>query len=183
MIILPWRSHDVSAVSSQAMWNFQPYDLQSMLKSPLSGSEKLLEALQKELGPNRKPLLIAIDGADGVGKSSLASWLAWQLGMPALHLDLYLIKDSNPLGWRAGELDLLIRSRVDIGRPIIVEGILILDALDQISRRPDFLVYVRGNGSQKLSSRIENYRRRQKPEELAKACLDGFGGVTLASLI
>jgi uridine kinase len=165
------------------MWNFQPYDLQSMLKSPLSGSEKLLEALQKELGPNRKPLLIAIDGADGVGKSSLASWLAWQLGMPALHLDLYLIKDSNPLGWRAGELDLLIRSRVDIGRPIIVEGILILDALDQISRRPDFLVYVRGNGSQKLSSRIENYRRRQKPEELAKACLDGFGGVTLASLI
>jgi uridine kinase len=145
-----------------------------MLKSPLSGSEKLLEALQKELGPNRKPLLIAIDGADGVGKSSLASWLRWQLGMPALHLDLYLIKDSNPLAWRAGELAHLISSRVDIGRPIIVEGIMILDALDQISRRPDFLVYVRGYGSQKLSSRIENYRRQRKPEELAKACLDGF---------
>jgi shikimate kinase len=72
-----------------------------MLKAPLLGSEKLLEALEKELGSNRKPLLIAIDGADGVGKSSLASWLGWQLGMPALQLDLYLIKDSNPLAWRA----------------------------------------------------------------------------------
>jgi hypothetical protein len=112
-----------------------------MLKPPLSGSEKLLEPLQKELGPDRRPLLIAIDGADGIGKSSLASWLGWQLGMPALHLDLYLIKDSNPLAWRTDELARLISSRVDIGRPVIAEGILILDALDQISRRPDFLVY------------------------------------------
>jgi hypothetical protein len=145
-----------------------------MLKPPLSGSEKLLEPLQKELGPDRRPLLIAIDGADGIGKSSLASWLGWQLGMPALHLDLYLIKDSNPLAWRTDELARLISSRVDIGRPVIAEGILILDALDQISRRPDFLVYVRGNGSHGLSKRIENYRKRQKPEERAKACLDGF---------
>jgi 2-phosphoglycerate kinase len=50
------------------------------MKSPLPESAALLKKVQQCLGPNRAPLLIAIDGADGVGKSSLASWLAWQLG-------------------------------------------------------------------------------------------------------
>jgi 2-phosphoglycerate kinase len=70
-----------------------------MLKSPLPSSGELLRRVQDALGPNRKPLLIAIDGPDGVGKSSLASWLAWQLGAPSLHLDLYMIRDSKPLKW------------------------------------------------------------------------------------
>jgi pantothenate kinase-related protein Tda10 len=47
-----------------------------MIKSPLPESVALLEKVHECLGPNRLPLLIAIDGADGVGKSSLASWLA-----------------------------------------------------------------------------------------------------------
>jgi 2-phosphoglycerate kinase len=59
-----------------------------MVKAALSGSVALFEQVQERLGPNRLPLLIAIDGADGVGKSSLASWLAWQLGAPAVYLDL-----------------------------------------------------------------------------------------------
>jgi hypothetical protein len=57
------------------------------LKRPLAGSEELLEIVLALLGPNRLPLLIGIDGADGLGKSSLPSWLAWQLGAPAIHLD------------------------------------------------------------------------------------------------
>jgi 2-phosphoglycerate kinase len=153
-----------------------------MLKLPLGGSENLLAALQRELGPNRKPLLIAIDGADGIGKSSLASWLAWQLGMPTVHLDLYLIRDSQPLAWRADELSRLIAARIDNGRPVIVEGVLILDAMDQISRRPDFLVYVRGEGSHELAGRVENYRARQQPEEVAKVQLDGFEETELLRL-
>jgi len=55
-----------------------------IIKSPLPGSEALLRKVQEALGPDRLPLLIAIDGADGIGKSSLASWLAWQLGAPAI---------------------------------------------------------------------------------------------------
>jgi pantothenate kinase-related protein Tda10 len=57
-------------------------------KTPLPGSEELLDRIKTALTPDRLPLLIAIDGASGCGKSSLASWLAWQLELPAVQLDL-----------------------------------------------------------------------------------------------
>jgi hypothetical protein len=48
----------------------------------------------------RRPLLIGIDGLDGSGKSGLAAWLSWQLEMPAVHLDTYIIRDRAP--WHSG---------------------------------------------------------------------------------
>jgi hypothetical protein len=143
-----------------------------MIKLPLPESTALLEKVQQRLGPNRAPLLIAIDGADGVGKSSLVSWLAWQLGAPAIYLDLYVIRDSKPLRWR-GELLCLVHGRLVVhAGPLIVEGILVLDALAQIGRKPDFLVYVDGQGGHCLSNRLADYRVRFKPE--AHFRLQGF---------
>jgi hypothetical protein len=46
----------------------------SMLKNPLPRSEDLLRRVLEALTLDRLPLTIAIDGADGSGKSSLASW-------------------------------------------------------------------------------------------------------------
>jgi pantothenate kinase-related protein Tda10 len=114
----------------------RPAYIRPMHKSPLPGSKELLSRVNAALGPDRKPLLIAIDGPDGVGKSSLASWLAWQLGMPSVHLDLYVIRDSKPLKWMTDEVARLIQTRASLGRPIIVEGICVLDVLDQITRSP-----------------------------------------------
>jgi hypothetical protein len=146
-----------------------------IIKSPLSGSEALLKKVQEALGPDWLPLLIAIDGADGIGKSSLASWLAWQLGAPAIYLDLYVIGDSNPLRWRSDELQRIVHTRlVEHAGPLIAEGVLILDALGAIGRKPDFLVYVEGEGGHVLSSRIAEYRMRHKPEQQAQFRLKGF---------
>ena len=50
------------------------------MKTALPGSEELLEKLLAHLGPKWLPRLIGIDGDDGVGKSSLASWLAMAIG-------------------------------------------------------------------------------------------------------
>jgi hypothetical protein len=145
-----------------------------VLKSPLPGSEELLRRILDALGPNRRPLLIAIDGPDGVGKSSLASWLAWQFGMPTVHLDLYLIRGSRPLKWRTDEVDRLIQARANLGGPVIVEGILVLDVLDQISRPPDFLVYVSGKGGHMFSKRLNQYQVRYDPVKRAQFSLNGF---------
>jgi hypothetical protein len=101
--------------------------------------------IRKALGfpYNRRPLLIGIDGVDGCGKSSLAAWLSWQLEMPAIHLDIFMIPDSSPLTWRYQELACAINgAQLGTQRPVIVEGVLLLYVLEQISRTPDFLAFV-----------------------------------------
>ena len=150
----------------------QELETRMTIKSPLPESVALLEKVHECLGPNRLPLLIAIDGADGVGKSSLASWLAWQLGAPAVYLDLYVIRDSNPLRWRTDELRRIVNRRlVDHAAPLVVEGIMVLAALDAIDRKPNFLIYLEGLG---LSRRLAAYRARYKPEQRAAVRMQGF---------
>lgn len=101
------------------------------------GYEQLLIDLQLALGPDRKPLLIGIDGREGVGKTSLSSWFAWQLGMPVIHLDLFL-KQSEvpaPVTRRTADLDRCIKARGK--RPFIVEGVFLLDAMEELERSVD----------------------------------------------
>ena len=133
------------------------------MKFTIPRSAELLHRIKQALTPKRLPLLIAIDGADGVGKSSLASWLAWQLGMPAVQLDLYLTNDE-PIQWLTADLDRAVSRRLNRGRPVIVDGVLMLDALDQIGRGADFLVWIDGSGGGErgLAPQIAAYRLRQK---------------------
>src|SRR6476660_914788 len=145
-----------------------------MVKEPLPGSVALLEKVQARLGPNRLPLLIAIDGPDGVGKSMLTYWLAWQVGAPSVHLDLYLNRDSKPLSWKVAELRRIVGTRVGGGQPVVVEGVMILDALTAIGRKADFLVYLDGEGGYTLSERLADYRARHQPEQRADVRMQGF---------
>src|SRR5215471_21410810 len=146
-----------------------------IIKSPLPGSEALLRKVQEALSPDRLPLLVAIDGADGIGKSSLASWLAWQLGAPTVHLDLYLIRDSNPVRWRTVDLQRVVTTRLDQHEgPLIIEGMMLLEALARIGRKVDFLVYLDGPGTRSLSKMLAEYRARRQPEGLASWRLQGF---------
>lgn len=109
---------------------------------PLPRSHELLVTIREALGSERMPLIIGVDGRWGAGKSSLASWLAWQLEMPAISLDLYIIRDSDPLKWRYDDLSRVITARLSLRRPVIVEGICICRALRAIGQDPNFLVWV-----------------------------------------
>jgi hypothetical protein len=116
----------------------------------------------------RRPLLIGIDGLDGSGKTSLAAWLSWQLEMPAVHLDLYMMRDSNPLQFRAHDLKAALDARATQERPVIVEGILLLKVLDEISRTPDLLVFVRRASHQSsLRTLTTKYLREFAPQQKA----------------
>ena len=94
----------------------------------------------------RLPLLIGIDGVDGAGKSSLSAWLSWQLEMPSVHLDLYMIPDANSVAFKSDQLADVVDARLTRRRPLIVEGVLLLDALAAIGREPDLLVFVEKQG-------------------------------------
>jgi hypothetical protein len=110
---------------------------------PIENSIDLLRTLRRKLGPDRLPLIIGIDGRWGAGKSSLASWLAWQLGMPSVHLDLYVERDSEPLSWRYEDLTRIIGARLVLARPIIVEGIRLCQPLRAIDLDPGYWVWWR----------------------------------------
>jgi hypothetical protein len=128
----------------------------------------------------RRPILIGIDGFDGSGKSSLAAWMSWQLEMPAIHLDLYIIPDTDPLRFRTDHLAAVVDARLGTKRPLIVEGILLLDVLASIGYRPDFLVYVDKEGnrpSSTLSCHVVPYIARQQPRERADYVLEWSSAV------
>ena len=146
------------------------------MKSPLPGSAELLEKVLASLGPNRLPLLIGIDGPNGSGKSSLASWLAWQLGAPAVYLDLYVIRGSNPLQWRISCLQRIMTTRLEeSAKPLIIEGIMLMEVLTKIGRKADFLVYVDGEdiGDDLISEALPKYRAQYHPEKHAQLRLNG----------
>jgi hypothetical protein len=75
---------------------------QTMLGAP-SEYVELHAAITQRLTPDRLPLLIGIDGRDGASKSSCGAWLSWQLGMPCIHLDLY-VANSNFGEWHVDHL-------------------------------------------------------------------------------
>jgi hypothetical protein len=126
------------------------------------------------LGPNREPLLIGIDGRDGAGKSNFASWLAWQFEMPSIHLDTFLESpESVSKGWRLKELQRVIKSRADKKQPIIVEGVLLLDALGKLGIEPDYLVYMECEKAGYIcdeslyNDTVKPYLDRTQPEQKA----------------
>jgi uridine kinase len=143
------------------------------MKSPLPRSAELLEKVLASLGP--KPPLIGIDGPNGAGKTSLASWLAWQLGTPAVYLDLYVIRGSNPLQWRIPCLQRIVTYRLEEReKPIVIEGIMLLEVLANIGRKADFLVYVDGKDiGDSLPGMLQKYRAKYQPERHAQFRLNG----------
>jgi hypothetical protein len=127
--------------------------------------------IRKALGfPNdRHPILIGIDGFDGAGKSSLAAWLSWQLEIPAIHFDVYIVPDSDPIAWFTNDLRQAVSNWIHVlRRPIIVESIQLLDVLRQIECAPDFYVFVEKGGHESSTWRhIKEYLATYRPRERA----------------
>jgi hypothetical protein len=121
----------------------------------------------------RQPLLIGIDGVDGAGKSSLASWLAWQFKIPAVYLDTFMVPDSDVPTWRTDDLRRLLDNllRAEKPKPIIVEGICLLEVLKAAGWEPDFLIFIirqEHEGSGHYAKTIKFYSARCNP----MACAD-----------
>jgi hypothetical protein len=94
--------------------------------------------------------------------------------MPAVQLDLYL-RSLHPIEWLETELARVLAHRLDNRRPIIVDGVCILDALNNIGRKADFLILVTGGYEQSsLAPQVAAYRSRRRPDEMANFKIDGY---------
>jgi hypothetical protein len=75
-------------------------------------------------------------------------------------------------------------ARIGHGRPVIVEGVVLLDVLAQIGRSPDFLIYIRGESADPdedgdiaalepdFHRVVREYGSRREPEKRAQCVLD-----------
>lgn len=86
--------------------------------------------------------IIAVDGNDGVGKTTLALALQKAVGGTVVPLDEFVMENHG--GYvpclRTSEFQVALDQAV---RPAIVEGVCVLAALERVSHQPDVLIYVK----------------------------------------
>ena len=114
-------------------------------RQPIPGVGDLLAHLRSFCLPWRA-LTIAIDGRNGAGKTSVARYLAWQLGMPVLETDLWL-SSTSPVTHRIEEIREVMRARHHRDRPVIIEGVMMLRTLELLGVQPDYLIFVTRGGA------------------------------------
>ena len=85
---------------------------------------------------------MTIDGRDGVGKTTLGRYLAWHFNVTLIETDLFLIPAEDYLLHLDDQINRIIERRVTTPRPVIVEGVAMLQLLKRINRVPDFSIYV-----------------------------------------
>src|SRR5262249_26543953 len=99
--------------------------------------------------------------------SSLAGYLLWQLGIAVLHTDTFHDSEGRLC---AEELLSCIQARLNRGLVAIIEGIFVLDTIEVLGLRADFLVYVEKEGwvgAHRLADKYEAYQAGRKPAEVA----------------
>lgn len=87
---------------------------------------------------------IAIDGADGSGKSTLARELGTTLGLRIVHLDDFVDRGKGAF---FEHLNLAaVAEDIASDKPILIEGICMLQVLEAIGVEADAIVYVKRMG-------------------------------------
>ena len=102
------------------------------------------DAIAAELKPkleNLPPVIIAISGSMSAGKTTLARFLAWYFNISLIETDFYL-KPNEGLTYDASEIARMISFRIGLSRPVVVEGLKILEILAEINKAPDITIHV-----------------------------------------
>lgn len=117
---------------------------------------------------NMQPRLIAITGPMAAGKTTLARFLAWYFNISLIETDHHLIPHKG-LRCEPHEINRIIQFRLDMPRPVIVEGAEILPLLSELNRVPDGIIHVR-NKSDNPRATTSKTRNRNPGEWGFSAC-------------
>ena len=120
-------------------------------------------------------VIVTVDGRDGVGKTTLGRYLAWHFNVTLIETDLFLIPAQDYLIHLDDQINRIIERRITSPRPVIVEGISMLQLMKRIHRVPDFSIYVtnpRHSGSKRLDQRLSTYEAAFAPSAKANIVVD-----------
>lgn len=92
---------------------------------------------------NLPPVIVAIDGAPGVGKTTLGRFLAWRFNTTLIETDLFLLQGKGRYEYRLEELGNVIESRMDSRRPAIVDGVVALRIIKDLKMSSQFHIHVK----------------------------------------
>ena len=135
---------------------------------------KVVEALSPVM-QGLPGVIVTIDGRDGVGKTTLGRYLAWQFNVTLIETDLFLIPAQDYFIHLDDQVNRIIERRITSPRPVIVEGISMLQLMHRIHRVPDFAIYVtnpRHPGSKLLEQRLSAYEAAFAPTTKANIVVE-----------
>ena len=115
-------------------------------------------------------VIITIDGRDGVGKTTLGRYLAWYFNVSLIETDLFLIPAVDQVIYLDDQINRIIERRVTSPRPVIVEGVAILQLMRRINRVPDFSIYLTNplqSGSKMMDQQLSAYEASYSPAAAA----------------
>jgi len=129
--------------------------------------EECVEAIWKDLGEWRS-YIIAFDGRLGAGKSVAGRYTSYRLNMPVLESDLFL-KGNGTFKYKESLKDILT-TRLDLNRPLIIEGIFAARILFELGFKADFLVRIVANNSNFVDESNEHatYEIEFTPNEIVE---------------
>ena len=118
--------------------------------------------------------LVAIDGRDGCGKTTLGRFLAWHYNVTLIETDLFLYEGCESPTYYEEQLKRIINKRLSIPRPVIVEGIAVLKLLEGLNVDPDFLIFIENcgfAGGKGLDEYLTGYESTYSPKQKANVIL------------
>jgi Cdc6-like AAA superfamily ATPase len=108
------------------------------MPKPLLEYDLVVEALIPMLY-NLPPKIVAIDGLNGTGKTTLARYLSHRFNCSLIETDLFKIKAA--VNYRFKEMKSLIKFRLKRDMPVFVEGVAVLRTLKNMNFVPNFHIY------------------------------------------
>ena len=140
----------------------------------LPGYPKVVEALTRTMR-GLPGVVITIDGRDGVGKTTLGRYLAWHFNVTLIEADLFLIPSQDYLTHLDYQVNRIIERRFTLPRPVIVEGVSMLQLMKRINRVSDFAIYVTNpqhSGSRMLEQLLSAYEATYNPSAKANLVVE-----------
>ncbi|MFN7168230.1 MAG: hypothetical protein ACK4NV_14365 [Pannonibacter sp.] len=130
---------------------------------------KVVENLEDVL-VNRESNLIAIDGRSGVGKTELSRFLSWRFNICLVETDIFFSTRTSKKQTEYDALRRVIERQVNSRRPVFVEGIKILETLEEIEQTPSYLIYLNPKKSPNqltLRKTVYDYEKKYNPQKMA----------------
>lgn len=120
------------------------------------------------------PVVVAIDGAPGSGKTTLGRYLAWYFNVTLIETDLFL-ESGQGFKYRIAELQHVISARLARERPVILDGATVGWLVRDLGQTAAFRLYVSNCGPTTGSSPhadLRSYETTFRPRDTANLVVE-----------